>query len=209
MRHGSPPMLDAAMPVLAMTATKSGLLACLRLNADMIALKSNDLPVPVSAPTVNMLTRSPSDERPRTCRSREEHALPFFHDKLKHATLFLAELGDRRRLVSATGSTERNAWREKGIDLGLFGCTTERFLEVVCVFAVARFAFFGTGDGWLDRLVPSRRRRHEEGKKSQTSRQQTRVSRELIFYIIRTPENPFSCMSVIFVVGLRLRVTRK
>jgi len=45
-----PPMLDAAIPVLAVTDTTSGFLAYFLRRAVMIALKSKDLPVPVFAP---------------------------------------------------------------------------------------------------------------------------------------------------------------
>jgi hypothetical protein len=43
-----PPMFCAAMPVLAQIARDSALLAYFSLRTCMIALKSNDLPVPVS-----------------------------------------------------------------------------------------------------------------------------------------------------------------
>lgn len=41
-----PPMLDAAMPVLAVTETCSGFFACFLRNPAMIARRSSDLPVP-------------------------------------------------------------------------------------------------------------------------------------------------------------------
>ena len=84
----------------------------------------------------------------RTCRSRKEHTLPFLRDVLKHATLLLAELGDGRRLVGATGGTERDARREEGIDLGLFGLVTGRFVVVFGVVSVAKFALLGVAGGW-------------------------------------------------------------
>lgn len=42
-----PPMLDAAIPVEAVTATTCGVFACLRCSAEMIARSRCDLPVPV------------------------------------------------------------------------------------------------------------------------------------------------------------------
>ena len=42
-------MLEAAIPVLAVTDTTSGFFACLLLSAAMIAFKSKDFPVPTGA----------------------------------------------------------------------------------------------------------------------------------------------------------------
>lgn len=120
----------------------------------MIALKSNDFPVPVSATTVNVSNRVSQrthgpdcdEHETRTCRSRKEHALPFFHDKLKHPALLLAEVRDGRRLVSATSGAERDARGEEGIDFRLFGCMTES----IGVGKVARLALLGVAEGWLE-----------------------------------------------------------
>ena len=44
----APPTFEAAMPVLAVTATASGVLAYFRLKEAMIAFNSKDFPVPVT-----------------------------------------------------------------------------------------------------------------------------------------------------------------
>lgn len=46
--NNPPPMLEAAIPVLAVTATASALLVYFLRRAAMIVRKSNDLPVPAT-----------------------------------------------------------------------------------------------------------------------------------------------------------------
>lgn len=131
----------------------------------MIALKSNDFPVPVSVPTINAsatvvqcMDCPDYDERTRTCGSRKEHILPFFHDELKHAALLFAKLGDGCCLVGATGGTERDAWVEEGIDFWLFGRMIERFIEAIGVVSIIRLALLDVTGDRLEWLLARRHR---------------------------------------------------
>jgi hypothetical protein len=56
-------MLEAAMPVLAVTETTSGLRTCFFLSAMMMALRSKDFPVPAKDSGITINTNSHRHEK--------------------------------------------------------------------------------------------------------------------------------------------------
>jgi hypothetical protein len=112
-------MLEAAIPVLAVTETTSGLDACFFLSAVMMALKSKDFPVPTKE-AASSSTHHPVNEEKKqrkrqgakcTCWASKEDVLSLLNDHPQNPYLLIAQHYIKDFLLRITSHTI-DAWSE-------------------------------------------------------------------------------------------------
>ena len=123
-------MLEAAMPVLAVTETSSGFDTYFFLSAAMMAFKSNDFPVPTGAamsPTMYSLRCENRRGVPKcTCRASKEDILSLINDHPHYPHLLIAQHYVKDFLlrilchsVEARSDSYRNLGGEESVDCQL------------------------------------------------------------------------------------------
>ncbi|KAI0305108.1 hypothetical protein B0F90DRAFT_1701361 [Multifurca ochricompacta] len=86
-----PPILEAAIPVLAVTETISGFFACFLLSAVMIAFNSRDFPVPTEAlPLTQYFMSRKKNALESTCWTGKENVLSLLNNHPHHFYLLIA-----------------------------------------------------------------------------------------------------------------------
>jgi hypothetical protein len=166
--QSAPPMLEAAIPVLAVTETISGFFACFFLSAAMIAFKSNDFPVPTGSVSrhrqcgpLGVTKKKVGKEGGRlrcTCGASKKDVLSLVNDHPQYPHLFIAQhyikdllLRIPYHTVESGPDSYGNLWGEESVDCQLWLLHATRVENGVLRLALDALFCCGLGHGEIKR----------------------------------------------------------